>query len=95
MSGWIIAGAIVVVILILLMTSVTVRFEYSGELRLKINWLFINLVQIPAKTKKMKRRDKKAIYDIVSASTPYSGGTDGQNISRRYIRTALLLHKHS
>ena len=68
MSGWIIAGAIVVVILILLMTSVTVRFEYSGELRLKINWLFINLVQIPAKTKKMKRRDKKAERGVKSAA---------------------------
>ncbi len=68
MSGWIIAGAIVAVILILLMTSVTVRFEYSGELRLKINWLFLNLVQIPAKTKKMKRRDKKAEKDVKSAA---------------------------
>ena len=68
MSGWIIAGAIVAVILILLMTSVTVRFEYSGELRLKINWLFLNLVQIPAKTRKMKRRDKKAERDVKSAA---------------------------
>lgn len=68
MSGWIIAGAIVAVILILLMTSVTVRFEYSGELRLKINWLFLNLVQIPAKTKKMKRWDKKAEKDVKSAA---------------------------
>ncbi len=68
MSGWIIAGAIVAVILILLMTSVTVRFEYSDGLRLKINWLFLNLVQIPAKTKKMKRRDKKAEKDVKSAA---------------------------
>ena len=85
MSGWIIAGAIVAVILILLMTSVTVRFEYSGELRLKINWLFVDLVQIPAKTKKMKRRDRKAEKDVKSAAadeeklsgeTP-DGGTGG------------------
>lgn len=68
MSGWIIAGAIVAAILILLMTSVTVRFEYSDGLRLKINWLFLNLVQIPAKTKKMKRRDKKAEKDVKSAA---------------------------
>lgn len=68
MSGWIIAGAIAAVILILLMTSVTVRFEYSGELRLKINWLFVELVRIPAKTKKMKRRDKKAEKDVKSAA---------------------------
>ena len=63
MTGWIIAGAIIVVLLVLLMTSVKVRFEYSGELRLRINWLFITLVRIPAKTKKMKRRDKKAAKD--------------------------------
>lgn len=68
MSGWIIAGAIVAVILILLMTSVTVRFEYSDELRLKINWLFVDLVQIPAKTRKMKRRDRKAEKDVKSAA---------------------------
>lgn len=85
MSGWIIAGAIVAVILILLMTSVTVRFEYSDELRLKINWLFVDLVQIPARTKKMKRRDRKAEKDVKSAAadeeklsgeTP-DGGTGG------------------
>lgn len=68
MSGWIIAGAIVAAILILLMTSVTVRFEYSDGLRLKINWLFLNLMQIPAKTRKMKRRDKKAEKDVKSAA---------------------------
>lgn len=58
--GWIIAGAVVVVIMILLMTSVKVRFEYSDGLRLRINWLFITLVQIPAGTRKQKRRNKKA-----------------------------------
>ena len=44
--GWIIAGAVVTVILILLMTSVKVRFDYSdpGELRLIISWLFVTLV---------------------------------------------------
>lgn len=57
--GWIIAGAVVVVIMILLMTSVKVRFEYSDVLRLRINWLFITLVQIPAGTRKRKRRNQK------------------------------------
>ena len=68
--GWIIAGAVVAVILILLMTSVKWRFDYSdpGELRLKISWLFITLVRIPAKTKKQKRRDKKAEKDVKSAA---------------------------
>ena len=57
--GWIIAGAVVVGIMILLMTSVKVRFEYSDGLRLRINWLFITLVQIPAGTRKRKRRNQK------------------------------------
>ena len=68
--GWIIAGAVVAVILILLMTSVKVRFDYSdpGELRLIISWLFVTLVRIPAKTKKQKRRDKKAEKDVKSSA---------------------------
>ena len=63
MTGWIIAGAVVAFLLAVLMTSVKVRFEYHGDLRLKISWLFITLVRVPAKTKKMKRRDKKAAKD--------------------------------
>lgn len=68
--GWIIAGAIIAVILILLMTSVRVRFDYSdpGELRLKISWLFVTLVRVPAKTKKQKRRDKEAEKDVKTAA---------------------------
>ena len=43
--GWIIAGAVVAVILILLMTSVKVRFDYSDprELRLKISLSLIHI----------------------------------------------------
>ena len=68
--GWIIAGAIIAFVLILLMTSVRVRFDYAdpGELRLKISWLFVTLVRVPAKTKKQKRRDKKAEKDVKSAA---------------------------
>lgn len=68
--GWIIAGAIIAFVLILLMTSVRVRFDYAdpGELRLKISWLFVTLVRVPAKTKKQKRRDQKAEKDVKSAA---------------------------
>lgn len=66
--GWIIAGAIVAFLLILLMTSVKVRFEYSDELRIRINWLFITLVRIPAKTKKQKRRNKKSEKAVKEAA---------------------------
>lgn len=64
MTGWIIAGAVIVFLLVLLMTSVKVRFEYYDELRLKISWLFITIIRVPARKKKMKRRDKKAAKDI-------------------------------
>lgn len=66
--GWIIAGAVIAFIMILLMTSVKVRFEYSDDLRLKINWFFITFVRIPAKTKKQERRNKKTEQDAESAA---------------------------
>lgn len=91
MSGWIIAGIIVAAILILLMTSVTVRFEYSDGLRLKINWLFVKLVQIPAKTKKMKRRDREAKKDVKSAAEDeekLSGESTGGNPEDSVQRSA-------
>ena len=68
MTGWIIVGGIVAFLLILLMTSVRVRFEYSDQLRLKISWLFVTFVRVPAKTKKMKRRDKKAARSAEKAA---------------------------
>lgn len=76
MTGWIIAGAIIVFLLVLLMTSVKVRFEYTDELRLKINWLFITLVRIPARTKKMKRRDKEAKKDAEKAAKETSAAEE-------------------
>lgn len=58
MTGWIIAGAVIAVILILLMTSVKVSFGYSDELSLKISWLFLTFVRIPAVNKRKRRRKK-------------------------------------
>lgn len=67
--GWIIAGAVVAVILILLMTSVTARFSYTDEeLRLSVRWFFVRIIEIPARTKKQKKRDKSAGKDIKSAA---------------------------
>ncbi len=77
--GWIIAGAVVVVIMILLMTSVKVRFEYSDGLRLRINWLFITLVQIPAGTRKQKRRNKKT--EKAAESVAETEATDTEKLS--------------
>lgn len=78
--GWIIAGAVVAAILILLMTSVKVRFDYADpvELRLKINWLFVTLVSIPAKPKKRKRRDRNAAK---AEGVPVGGSGSANNES--------------
>lgn len=58
--GWIIAGAVFVVILVLLLCRVTVIFDYNGDIYLRISYLFFTIVKIPAKRKKTRRRDRKA-----------------------------------
>ncbi len=77
MTGWIIAGAIILFLLVLLMTSVKVRFEYYDGLRLKINWLFVKIVSIPAATKKMKRRNKKTEKDAEKAADSAEKAEEG------------------
>lgn len=81
--GWIIAGAVIAFIMILLMTSVRVRFEYSDDLRLKINWFFITFVSIPAKTKKQKRRNKKTESDAETAAKDTAHAEESTDISGR------------
>lgn len=58
--GWIIAGAVLVVLLILLLCNVTVIFDYCGDIYLRISYLFFTIVKIPAKKKKTRKKDKKA-----------------------------------
>ncbi len=61
--GWIIAGSILAVILILLLCRVTIIADYGGELYLKVSYLFITLFRIPAKklsAKKQAQKDAKA-----------------------------------
>ncbi len=69
MTGWIIAGSIIAVILILLMTSVKVRFEFYDGLRLKISWLFLTFVRVPAKPKKKRRKKVKKSKSDSSGKT--------------------------
>lgn len=58
--GWIIAGGVLVVLLILLLCNVTVIFDYNGALYLKVRYLFFTIVKIPAKKKRARRRNRKA-----------------------------------
>lgn len=59
--GWIIAAAILLLIIALLACSVAVRFQYdkNGDITLKINYLFVTLYTIPARPKKKKAKKKR------------------------------------
>lgn len=61
MTGWIIFGAVVLLIVILLICPIAVYFEYAENIILRVRYLFITIFRIPPKTKKQKRKDKKDI----------------------------------
>ncbi|MGN0649563.1 MAG: hypothetical protein ACI4KM_03930 [Oscillospiraceae bacterium] len=61
MTGWIIFGAVVLLIVILLICPIAVYFEYAEDIILRVRYLFITIFRIPPKTKKLKRRDKKDV----------------------------------
>ena len=69
--GWFILFGIVAVILILLLCSVTVRFEYSDEVHLRVSYLCFTIFKIPAVKKKNKKKDKavKAAAKAVAEDT--------------------------
>mgnify|MGYP002521136116 FL=1 len=57
--GWIIVGAIFVVILLLTFGKVTIIFDYKDDLILKVKYLFIPIVKIPADKPKKEKKPKK------------------------------------
>lgn len=66
--GWIIAGSILAVILILLMCRVTIIADYSGDIYLKASYLCFTFYRIPAKrlsAKKQAKKDAKAAEKAV------------------------------
>lgn len=58
--GWIIVGAIFVVILLLSLGRVTVIFDYKDDLILTVKYLFITIMKIPADKPKKEKKPKKA-----------------------------------
>ncbi len=60
MTGWIIAGAILLFVLVLLMSRATVIVDYSGDIYLKVSYFGITVFKIPGKKKSKKKKDKKA-----------------------------------
>ena len=83
--GWIIFGGIALLIASLLASPVVARVEYGEELRLKISWLFVTILSVPAKTKRAAKRDKKteraaldldrAAADTAAAESPAQKGS--------------------
>ncbi len=58
MTGWIIFGSIVLLILIVLWQSITVTFVYEKELDLKVKFLGFTVYDINGKPKKEKKKKK-------------------------------------
>ena len=50
MTGWIIFGAVVLLIVILLICPIAVYFEYAENIILRVRYLFITIFRIPPKT---------------------------------------------
>ncbi|MCH5206503.1 MAG: hypothetical protein J1F09_06075 [Oscillospiraceae bacterium] len=78
MTGWIIAGAVLLLILLLLMCRVTVIFDYNGSIYLRVSVLCFTVFRIPQKelTERQKKRaaikarkkaKKKALKDAKKA----------------------------
>lgn len=60
MTGWIIFGAIVLFIMIILWQSITVTFDYENKLNLKVKFLFFTIYTTePKKPKKKKEKKSK------------------------------------
>lgn len=68
MTGWIIFGSIVLLILIILWQSVKVTFVYENELDIKVKFLFFTIYPIKPKKKKNKKAKKQKKQKIKKAA---------------------------
>ena len=59
LTGWIIAGGILLFIILLLAWPVSIYIEYSDDIKLRVKYMFLTLYRIPAKPKKPKRQKKQ------------------------------------
>lgn len=59
MTGWIIFGAIVLFIVIILWQSITVTFDYENKLNLKVKFLFFTIYTTDPKKQKKKKPKKE------------------------------------
>ena len=68
--GWIIVGAIFVVILLLSLGRITVIFDYKDDLILTVKYLFITIMKIPADKPKKEKKPKKAKKSAKKTTEP-------------------------
>ena len=70
LTGWIIAGGIILFIIVLLAIPVVIRFEYGEQLYLRARYLFITLYRLPAKPKKQKKTRKSKQKATAEKASP-------------------------
>lgn len=81
MTGWIIAGSIIAVIILLLSVPVVVRFEYYDTIKLKISWLFFTFVKIPKTSGKKKSGQKNKEK---AAAKEKDGNSDSESKKEKF-----------
>ncbi len=79
MTGWIIFGSIMLVLILILAQSVKVTVIYDKALEMKVKLLFITLYRIPAKPKKKKKKKTKKRKKDKSAK---AGAVQTENASQ-------------
>ena len=77
MTGWIIFGSILLVLILILIQSVTVTMIYDKTFELTVKILFITIVKSPADPKKKKKKKKKKPGKQKAAKDSDKAGTDG------------------
>ncbi len=70
MIGWIIAGSILLLIMLLLFQSVTVTAVYDKKPEVTVKYIFFTIFKIPSKPKKKKKRKKKKSKSENKAEEP-------------------------
>ena len=58
MTGWIIAGAVLLAIVLILCAPVCATVEYDGEFRVFVSYIFLRFKVVPAKPKDGKKKKK-------------------------------------
>ncbi len=80
LTGWIIAGGIILFIILLLACPVRAYFEYGSGIRLKVKYLFFTLYRIPEKPKRKPKTAEKKKKSRKSEKADKSKATEQRQI---------------